>query len=69
MRSRRQQSARKTGMALKGSLAKAGELLEDITIEFHRPGEFVSKPDWIETAKGQARITGSKIFLLTQTLR
>jgi hypothetical protein len=46
------------GMALKGNLAEAGELLEDITSEFHKLKEFVSKPDLIETAKEQARITG-----------
>jgi hypothetical protein len=55
-------------MALKENLAEARGLLEDITSEFHRLEEFVSKPDWIETAKGQARITVSKIFLLTQIL-
>jgi hypothetical protein len=59
-------------MASKGSLAKAGGFLEEFTSEFHKRGEFVSKPDWIQTAKEQAKITGltnfNKIFLLTQTL-
>jgi hypothetical protein len=50
------------GGALKGNLAKAGELLEDITSELRKHGEFVSKPDWIDTAKRQARITDSKIY-------
>jgi hypothetical protein len=33
-------------MALKWSLAKAGGVLENITSEFHKRGEFVSKSDW-----------------------
>ncbi len=44
-------------MASKGSLTKARGLLEEFTSEFHKPREFVSKPDWIETAKEQAKIT------------
>jgi hypothetical protein len=59
-------------MALKGNLAKAGGLLEEFASEFHKHGEFVSKSDWIQTAKEQAKITGltkfNKIFLLTQIL-
>jgi hypothetical protein len=49
-------------MAIKGNLAEAEDLLDDITREVHKHGELVSKPDLIETAKGQARITGSKIY-------
>jgi hypothetical protein len=35
-------------------LSEAEELLKDITSEFHRLEEFVSKPDWIEMAKEQS---------------
>jgi hypothetical protein len=49
-------------MALKGNLTKAGELLEDITGEFYQLGEFVSKPDSIETAKEQSGIASCKIL-------
>jgi CheY-like chemotaxis protein/HPt (histidine-containing phosphotransfer) domain-containing protein/anti-sigma regulatory factor (Ser/Thr protein kinase) len=41
-------------MALKEDLSEAEELLKDITSEFHRLEEFVSKPDWIEMAKEQS---------------
>jgi len=41
-------------MALKEDLSEAEELLKDITSEFHRLEEFISRPDWIETAKEQA---------------
>jgi PAS domain S-box-containing protein len=40
-------------MALKKDLSEAEELLKDITSEFHRLEEFVSKPDWVEIAKGK----------------
>jgi PAS domain S-box-containing protein len=41
-------------MALKEDLSEAEELLKDITSEFHRLEEFISRPDWIEIAKEQA---------------
>ncbi len=34
-------------------LSQAQELLQKITVEFERFQAFVSKPDWIETAKNQ----------------
>jgi hypothetical protein len=36
--------------------------IKDITSEFNILEEFVSKPDWIEMAKEQSRITGLITF-------
>jgi hypothetical protein len=36
-------------MASKGSLAKAGNFLEEFTGKFHKRRECISKPDWIQT--------------------
>ena len=41
-------------MELEGALSKAQTLLDDVISEFHKLEKFVSKPDWIETAKEQA---------------
>ncbi len=44
-------AARLEQMALKEDLSQAEELLQDITAEFNKVQAFVSKQDWIETAK------------------
>ena len=41
-------------MAIEDALSKTETLLNDVISEFHKLEEFVSKPDWIETAKKQA---------------
>ena len=43
-------------MALEEDLSKAEQLLQSITTEFHKLEEFVSKTNWIETAKRQATL-------------
>ncbi|MFH1717314.1 MAG: response regulator, partial [Planctomycetota bacterium] len=40
-------------MSSQGDLSEAAELLEKIQTEFERLESFVSKPDWIETAKSR----------------
>ena len=44
-------AARLEQMALKDDLSQAEELLQNITAEFNKLHAFVSKQDWIETAK------------------
>jgi hypothetical protein len=41
-------------MTIEGALSEAQTLLNDVISEFHKLEEFVSKPDWIETAKEHA---------------
>jgi HPt (histidine-containing phosphotransfer) domain-containing protein len=44
-------------MARQGDLSKKDELLKSIIFEFDRVEKFVSKPDWVETAKKSSSTT------------
>jgi CheY-like chemotaxis protein/HPt (histidine-containing phosphotransfer) domain-containing protein len=43
-------------MATQGDLSQAQELLKKVTDEFEKFEKFVSRPDWIEIAKGKAAL-------------
>lgn len=43
-------------VAADGDLSKAQELLKKVTDEFEKFEKFVSRPDWIEIAKGKAAL-------------
>jgi hypothetical protein len=58
-------------MASKGSLAKARGVLENIASEFHKRGDFVSKPNWRDGRRAGKENRLNKFnenSLLTQTL-